>query len=101
MSAPFLTPGAGRLRTTVERRSAPVVVWLAYLPRLLPIAVFAALFLLAAFVGGVFSGLILLLIAAVMGLISYLSWPSVPPVLRAVRLVVLIGVIAFALSRLA
>jgi hypothetical protein len=35
----------------------------------------------------------------VMGLLSYLSWPSVPPPLRAIRALVLVGVLAFAGSK--
>jgi hypothetical protein len=97
---PFLTPGASPLRARVEQRSATVVVWLATLPRLVPITAAAALFLIAILAGGVIGGLVLLVIATIMAWISYLSWPSVPPVLRAVRLVVLLGVVAFAVSEL-
>ena len=98
---PFLTPDAGRVRAAVERRSATVVVWLAHVPRLVPISAMGALFILAILAGGVVGGLLLLVIAAIMAWISYLSWPSVPPVLRVVRAVVLAGVVAFAISWLA
>jgi hypothetical protein len=100
-NTPFLTPGAGPLREAVERRSATVVVWLAALPRLVPITAAAALFLLAILAGGVIGGLILLLIAAIMAWISYLSWPSVPPLLRGIRLLILAGVVAVAVAWMA
>ena len=100
-NAPFLTPGASPLRASVERRSATIVVWLATLPRLVPISAAAALFLIAILAGGVVGGLVLLVIAAIMGWISFLSWPSVPPVLRVVRMLILIGVIAVAVAWIA
>ncbi len=98
---PFLTPGAGRVRASVERRSATVVVWLAHQPRLVPISVACVLFLVAIVTGGVLGGIVLLVIAAIMGWISYLSWPSVPGPLRLVRAIVLAGVVVLAVSWLA
>jgi hypothetical protein len=99
-SSPFLTPGAGPVRAAVERRMATVVVWLAHLPRLVPMVVLIAVFLTGAFAGGVLGGVLLLLVAALMGLISYLTWPSVPPVFRTFRLLILAGVVAFAVSKI-
>jgi hypothetical protein len=100
-NTPFLTPGATPLRASVERRSATVVVWLASLPRLIPITAAATLFVIAILAGGVLGGLVLLVISAIMGWISYLSWPSVPPVLRIVRLLILLGVVAVAIAWMA
>ena len=96
-----MTPGAGRVRASVERRSATVVVWLAHKPRLLAPLVIAVLFIGGAASHGVVAMVLLLVVAAIMGLVSYLSWPSVPPRLRGIRLVVLLGVVAFAVAKVA
>jgi hypothetical protein len=98
-SSPFMTPDAGPVRASVERRSAFAIVWLAHLPRIVPPLVVVVIFLLGAVLPGIAGAVLVLLVAAVMGLLSYLSWPSVPPPLRAVRLLVLAGVVAFAVSK--
>lgn len=98
--SPFMTPGAGPVRTRIERRAAVVIVWLAHLPRLLPPLVVVLVFGGGLVLPGVFGAVLLLLIAAVLGLLSYLAWPSVPARLRLARLVILAGVVAFAVYKL-
>jgi uncharacterized membrane protein len=97
---PFMTPGAGPLRGSLERRSATVVVWLAHQPRLLPPVVIGVVFIAGLVLPGVAGAAVLLVVAAVMGLISYLSWPSVPSGLRSMRLLILALVVAFAVFKL-
>lgn len=100
-SSPFMTPDAGPVRAAIERRAALVVVWLAHLPRAVPPAVVAVVFVVGAFLHGIVAAVLLLLVVAVMGLLSFLSWPSVPGPVRAFRLVILAAVIAFAVGKLA
>jgi hypothetical protein len=87
-------------RHAVERRSAVVLVFLSRLPRAVPGLLVAALvaggLLAPAGVGGV----LLLAVAALLIWLVYLSWPSVPPPGRAIRLVVIALVVAYGLVRL-
>jgi hypothetical protein len=98
--SPFMTPGAGPVRTRIERRAAVVIVWLAHLPRLLPPLVVVLVFGGGLVLPGVVGAVLLLLTATVLGLLSYLAWPSVPARLRLARLVILAGVVAFAVYKL-
>ncbi len=72
----FFTPGATGLRKTVETRSAPLLVYLYQLPKIvLPIL------LVAFFIGGFAfpdwrGGLCMLPVIAFTGWLAYLSWPS-------------------------
>ena len=87
------TPTAPGLRGEVERRSAPVLVWLSTRPKLLlPLASLALL------VGGLAAPLpvavpLLLVLLAIVGWLTYLSWPVVHGTARYVRVatVVLVG----------
>ncbi|MCU1672367.1 MAG: hypothetical protein JWN77_480 [Frankiales bacterium] len=87
-------------RTSVEKRSAPVLVLLSQRPRWL-VPVLSLLLL----VGGlalppVFGALCLLLLLAFIGWLTYLSWPVVVGNARLLRFVTL-GLVVFALlSRL-
>lgn len=92
---------SSQLRRTVERRSAPLLVWLTSRPRLLlPVA---SLLLL---VGGLAAppsvGVVLLLVLlAVVGWLSYLSWPAVEGGARVLRGVTLGLLVAAVVSRVA
>jgi hypothetical protein len=99
--SPFMTPDAGPVRSGIERRAALVVVWLAHLPRWLPPLVVFLVFGGGLVLPGVVGAVLLLLTVAVMGLLSYLAWPSVTPPLRLARLVILLAVVVFAVSKLA
>ena len=74
------------LRGKVERASAPALVWLSSRPRFF-LPVLSAVLLIAGFASPVAVGvLLLLLLAALVGWLSYLSWPVVTGVQRALRL---------------
>ena len=89
------------LRRTVERRSAPLLVWLTSKPKLL-----LPVLSLALLVGGLAApppvGVVLLLaLLAVVGWLTYLSWPVVQGGARVVRVVTLGLLVVAVLSRLA
>jgi hypothetical protein len=98
--SPFMTPNAGPVRARIERRSALIVVWLAHVPRLVPPLVVFVVFFTGLVLPGVAGGVLLLVTAVVMGLLSYLAWPSVPAQLRVFRLIILLAVVGFALYKL-
>lgn len=90
-------PTAPGLRGTVERRSAPVLVWLSTRPKLLlPLASLALL------IGGLAAPLpvalpLLLVLLAVVAWLTYLSWPVVHGTGRYVRLAT-VGLVALAIA---
>lgn len=98
---PYVTPEASRFRAAVERRSFVVVAFLRGLPKAMP-----GLLMLAILAGGLvlrgvpgaacvgFGALVLLWL-------TYLSWPALPQVGRAVRVVVIAMLVLIAASRLA
>lgn len=84
------------LRGAVERRSAPLLVWMSSRPKVL-----LPLLSLALLVGGLAAPLpvaapLLLLLLAVVGWLTYLSWPVVQGGGRVVR-VATVGLVALAL----
>ncbi|RKS74825.1 hypothetical protein BZB76_3347 [Actinomadura pelletieri DSM 43383] len=91
--------GPGGLRAAIERRSAAPVVFLHRLPRwTLLVAVFALLV-----VGMAGSGWVaaagLLVLAAALAWFAYLNWPALDGSGRALRIVALAILLAFALGR--
>ena len=88
------------LRATVERRSALVLVFLRGLPRPVPGLAVVGLVVAGLLAPPVAGGIALLLVAALLAWLMYLSWPAVAPTGRAVRLVVLAIVVAYGLVRL-
>jgi hypothetical protein len=98
--SPFMTPDAGPVRARIERRSALVVIWLAHVPRLVPPLVVVVVFFAGLVLPGVTGAVLLLVTVAMMGMLSYLAWPSVPAQLRVFRLVVLLALFGFALTKL-
>ena len=98
---PDSPPTAPTLRAAVERRSLPLLSWLTQRPSwLLPLVSVLLL------VGGLFAppaaGLPLLLaLAALLGWLTYLSWPKVAGGGRLMRVAVVVGLVALALGRLA
>ena len=82
------------LRRTVERRSAPVLLWLSSRPRfLLPLLV--AVLLIGGLAAPPAPGLAMLLVlTALLGWLSYLSWPALDGRARLLRtaMLALIGV---------
>jgi len=74
------------LRGTVERTSAAALVWLSSRPRLF-LSVLSAALLIAGLASPPAVGVpLLLLLAGLVGWLSYLSWPVVTGVQRALRL---------------
>ena len=72
----------------LARRSAPLLLRLAALPRWLFVVVPAALLLFGLFVKGVLGGVVLLVLAAFVGWLAALQWPALSPSARGLRLVV-------------
>jgi hypothetical protein len=95
-----MTPGAGRVRTQVERRAAVVVLWLSQQPRFLPAALVAVAFVLGLVLPGVVGAVLLLACLALLVVLSYLAWPSTPAGGRPVRLLVMVAIAVFAISKL-
>ncbi len=73
---PLYTPGAGGTRQAVEGRSARVLLLLHQLPRWLVPVLMAALLVTGLAVRGPGGGAALVAMAAVLGWLAYLSWPS-------------------------
>ena len=90
-------PGA---RGEVERMSAPVLLWLSSRPKLV-VPVLSAVLLLGGLVAPPGLGLpLLLLLAALVGWLTYLSWPVIETRARLVRVAVLGLVLAAAAGKL-
>ena len=98
---PFLTPGASPFRTAVERRSAKVVVFLRGLPRPVPGLLVVGLVAAGLLAPPLVSGVALLVVALLLAWLVFLSWPAVPAPGRAIRVVVIAMVTAYALVRFA
>lgn len=76
-------------RASVERRSAVLLAWLSLRPRLLLPAVVLGLLLLSSFLAPPLSTVCLALVLAVVGWLSYLSWPVLDGRARTLRVAVL------------
>ena len=87
-------------RQDVERRSAVVLVYLSRLPRVVPALVVLGLVAAGLAAPPAVGSVVLLLVAAILGWLAYLSWPRIPPPARAIRLAVVALVIGYALARL-
>jgi hypothetical protein len=96
---PFLTPGASPFRQAVERRSAAVVLFLRGLPRPVPGLLVIGLLLAALLAPAAVSAAALLVVALLLAWLTFLSWPAVPAQGRAIRVVVIAVVIAYAAVR--
>jgi hypothetical protein len=99
-SRPFLTPDASPLRRSVELRSAKVLVFLRGLPRPVPGLAVLGLVALGLLAPPVAGAVALLVVAALLTWLVFLSWPTVPLAGRLVRLVVVAMVVAYAFVRL-
>ncbi|MFW5419560.1 hypothetical protein J0910_23370 [Nocardiopsis sp. CNT-189] len=88
----FYTPGAGRLRREIERRSAVPLVWLHQAPRWILPAGMAGVFLAGLLLSGPAGALLLGLLALFFSWLAFLAWPSLGGGERAMRVVV-IGVL--------
>lgn len=96
---PLVQQPAPGLRGKVERASAPALVWLSSRPRFF-LPVLSAALLIAGLASPTAVGVpLLLLLAALVGWLSYLSWPVVTGVQRALRLGTVGLVLAAAVGR--
>ena len=97
---PLVPQPAPGLRGTVERASAPVLVWLHSKPKLL-IPVLSALLLLGGLAAPVAVGIpLLLLLLLLVSWLGYLSWPVVQGTQKVVRLATVALVLAALVLRL-
>ena len=87
------------VRPQVERRSAPVLVWLSARPRWLLPVLAAALLIGGLSVPGPAALPLLALLALLLGWLSYLSWPALDPRSRVLRAAVLVLVAVALLQR--
>ncbi|MEN3536518.1 DUF6703 family protein [Microbispora sp. ZYX-F-249] len=84
----FFTPGATGLRAAVERRSAASLVFLFQQPRWLAPLVMVALLIAGLVVPDWRGGVAVLPVLAFIAWLAYLSWPSLRPVGRLLRVAV-------------
>lgn len=91
---PAAQPGR---RRAVEQASARPLLYLRQLPRWLPPALLAALLIAGLAVTGWPGAVALLLVAAFLGWLAYISWPSLHPQGRLLRTVAIIAVIGLAI----
>lgn len=92
--------GPSALRTGIERRSALPIAFIQGLPRwTVPVAL-AVLLIMGMVLQGWPAGLPLLVVAAVIGWLGYLSWPVLDASGRVMRLVALAILLVFAAGHL-
>ncbi|GAB3740681.1 DUF6703 family protein [Nocardiopsis nanhaiensis] len=96
----LFTPGAGRLRSEVERRSAVPLVWLHQRPRWLPPVALGALFIAGLMAPGWLGALCLLLVAVFFVWLAYLTWPSLHRQQRVPRVLMVLVVLVLAVARI-
>lgn len=97
---PLVTQPAPGLRGEVERTSAGALVWLSSRPRFFVPLLSAVLLLGGLFAPPGFGVPLLLLLAAFVGWLTYLSWPVIAGVQRLLRLSVLGLVLAAVAGKL-
>ena len=84
------------LRRTVERHSAPVLLWLSSRPRFLLPALVAGLLIGGLAAPAAYGRLLLVVLGLLLAWLSYLSWPALDGRARALR-VAMLALIAVAL----
>lgn len=98
---PFVTPPErGHARHSLERRLALWVSYLAALPRSALWVVVAAVFLAGAFAPGAGGGAALLAIAVALAALAFVTWPAAAPPARVLRVLVVAGVVLWAVTKL-
>jgi hypothetical protein len=97
---PAPPPTAPGLRGAVERRSAPLLSWFSAQPKLLLPLGSLGLLLGGFILPPVVAVPMLLLLAAIVGWLTYLSWPAVSGGGRAVRVVTVLLVLMAVVAKL-
>jgi hypothetical protein len=93
-------PNPGSLRTSIERVSAPTLVRLSRLPRMLPFLVMLALIVAGLLIHGP-AGFALIMLGVLFLLwLLYLGWPALAPVERLMRVAVVLLGTALAVTQL-
>ncbi|WP_245647052.1 DUF6703 family protein [Microtetraspora niveoalba] len=95
----FFTPGATGLRRTVETRSATALVFLFQLPRWVVPIVMVALMLTGVVVDSWLGGLAVLPVLAFVLWLAYMSWPSLRPGARLLRVALVTFLVLLAATR--
>ena len=95
----LFTPGAGRLRQEVERRSAVPLVWLHQRPHWLLPLLLGVLFIAGLTSPGVVGALCLLTVAAFFAWLAFLTWPTLARRQRVPRVLMVLVVLVLALAR--
>ncbi|MEU4510176.1 DUF6703 family protein [Nonomuraea wenchangensis] len=96
----FFTEGASGLRKAVERRSAvPMAYLFTQVPRWVPPVVLVVLLLTALAVANPLGGVAALAVLAFIGWLAFLSWPSLGPGAKLLRVVMVLFVAAVAATR--
>lgn len=90
------TPNASPLRRTLERRSATLLVFLHRLPRWVPFVLMLGLLAAAMLLRGVLGGVFLGILALLLSWLAFLSWPNLSAGHRGFRVVSVLVVLAFA-----
>jgi len=90
---------AGRLRRTVEERSAVPLVWLHQQPRWLPPLALGVLFIAGLMAPGFLGAVCLLVVAAFFVWLAFLTWPSLTGQQRAPRVLMVSVVLVLAVAR--
>ena len=79
------------LAKAIAVRSAPVLLWLHQLPRWTLVLVLGTLLVVGLYSGGVLGGILLLILAAVVGWLLLLAWPLLETGGRLSRLTVVLA----------
>jgi hypothetical protein len=95
----FMTPGATGLRRAVEHKSAAPLVFLYGLPRWLIPVVLVLLLLVGFAVADWRGGIAVLPVLGFVGWLAYMSWPSLGPWARILRVALATFLIVVAASR--
>ncbi|MFF4773627.1 DUF6703 family protein [Microtetraspora fusca] len=95
----FFTPGATGLRRAVESRSATALVFLFQLPRWVVPVVMVVLMLTGVVVDDWRGGLAVLPVLAFVLWLAYMSWPSLRPVARLLRVALVTFLVLLAATR--
>jgi predicted lysophospholipase L1 biosynthesis ABC-type transport system permease subunit len=97
----FYTPGSSSLRRSVERTSAPALVLLTHMPRLVVMLAPLALLLLGFFLPLAIGLVFLAIFFLFTGWLAYLSWPRTDAKARLLRFAIFALVIALAAIKIA